>query len=328
MKNHIYIFRIDYLELSSPIRLSKTISIIPGNYELQENEEVNFDISFQFNKYSYIFIEKEDYVDLNDLVKDLNLVYALFSFLMSNWVEIYPRENYYIIYENGKRTILKKAIIIPFRRFEFNLQYSRIHQSKNKIRTVIDEMYMSFKESPITHSIYYIIGELLISKRENIALTKVIYAWNAIEHLAFNYWKKANKEKLYIIREEKFGPLMESLQDILKEYIENKIDESTDVNISDLETDFYNQDYKQLLKNKLKNGVDNFSPIMYKIIRMFENEGLNLTKQEYELIRDMNRLRNLIYHIGVKREKIRKKIKKEPFDLINEFLYFLEIKIW
>ncbi len=26
MKNHIYIFRIDYIELSSPIRLSKTIS--------------------------------------------------------------------------------------------------------------------------------------------------------------------------------------------------------------------------------------------------------------------------------------------------------------
>ncbi len=327
MKKHIYIFRINYLEVRSPIKLSETISILPGNYELSQDEDLNFDISFQINKYSYIFIERDISLKISDLKKELNLIFALISFLLSNWIDIYPQESYHINYDTNKRIMLEKGIIVPFKSFKFNRQYSRIYSIKDRFRKIINEMYRIFIEDPISDSIYFIIGQFLISKREDILLTKVIYAWNVLEHFASSYWENTNKTQLYIINEEKFDQLMKSLNDTLEEYIKNKIKQN-DIYLSQLEVDFYRQDYIKLLKDKLRNGVDNFSPIKYKIIRMFEIEGLNMTKQEYELINKMYKMRNFIYHKGVKKEEIEKEIKKDPADLAKEFLNFLEIKIW
>jgi len=326
MKKHIYIFRINYLGIRLPIKLSETISILPGNYELSQDEDLNFDISFQINKYSYIFIERDISLEFSDLRKELNLIFALISFLLSNWLDIYPQECYHINYDTNKRMILEKGKIVPFKSFEFNRQYSRILPSKDRIRKIINKMYRIFREDTISDSIYFIIGQFLISKREDILLTKVIYAWNVLEHFVSSYWENSNKTQLYIINEEKFDELIESLNNTLEEYIKNL--EQDDIYISQLKVDFYRQDYKKLLENKLRNGLDNFSPIKYKIIRMFEIEGLNMTKIEYEIINKMNKMRNFIFHKGVKKEEIEKEIKKDPADLTKEFLNFLEIKIW
>ena len=327
MGKHTYIFRINYLEVRIPIKISETISIIPGNYQLTQDEDINFDISFQFDKFSYIFLERDNNLEFSDLNKELELIFALISFLLSNWIDIYPRESYHISYDNNNKIVLEKGIIVPFKNYEFNRQYSRIYPVKDRIRKIINKMYKIFIENPISDSIYYIIGQFLISKRENILLTKVIYAWNVLEHFAFSYWEKINKEQLYIIKEEKFNGLMDSLENTLDEYIKINI-EQKDIYISQLEAEFYKQDYITLLKDKLRNGINNFSPIKYKIIRMFENERLNISRQDYDLINKMNRVRNFIYHKGVKKEEIKKEINKDPQDLIHEFLQFLEIKLW
>ena len=327
MKKHAYIFRINYLELRKPIKISETISIIPGNYELSQDEDLNFDISFQFNKYSYIFIERDDKLEFSDLKKELNLLFALISFLLSNWIDIYPQESYHIVNNNYKKIILEKAIIVPFKTYEYNKQYSRINPSKDRIRLILGEMYKIFVENSISESIYYLIGQFLISKREHSLLNKVIYAWNVLEHFAFTYWENNNKDQLRIITEEKFRDLIDSLEKTLEEYINNEVNQN-DVYISQINAEYYKHDYKKLLKDKLRNGVDNFSPIKYKIIKMFENEGLNLTKQDYDLINKMNKIRNFIYHKGIEKEGIEKEIKVDPKDLIGEFQKLLEIKFW
>ena len=273
MKKHTYIFRINYLEVRTPIKISETIFILPGNYELSQDEDLNFDISFQFNKYSYIFLERDNNLEENELKKESRLIFALISLLLSNWIDIYPQESYHIVYNNNNKILLENGTIVPFKNFNFNRQYSRICPSKDRIRKIIGKMYKTFIENNISDSIYFIIGQLLISKREDILLTKSIYAWNVLEHFVFSYWKKTNKEQLSIINGEKFNNLMESLENTLEDYVQNKV-EKDEIYISQLEAEFYKQDYMKFLKNKLRNGVDNFSPIKYKIIRMFENEGL------------------------------------------------------
>jgi len=57
MKKFCYIYRILYLELHIPLKITDTIFLLPKSSSLDKN---NYIINFNKNEFSYILIESEE----------------------------------------------------------------------------------------------------------------------------------------------------------------------------------------------------------------------------------------------------------------------------
>ena len=334
MKRHIYIIRVNYLRITSPIKLTDDITLIPYGYEKDGEEQsdvtINHDISFDDNSYSYLFIEKDVELGEKELNNEIRQIISLFSFVVSNQLDLFGFfENFHIHYKNKSKIILEQAVICPFHKYPLDRSYSLVYQKeKNMLKAVINKMYEIFIKKPISNSFYYIINEYLISKREKIPAIKAAFAWNTLEHMAAKYWEEIDKSKLYIISKKKFDNLIKKLKKEFHIFLDNNIDEDKDVLVSNNSPSNYRTNYRSLLNQGLSESIYRFSPILYKIDQMFKNEGIQLKDKEIALIKKMKRIRDLMYHEGLDGDKIEREIRQDPITIIQKFLKLLYLKIW
>ena len=156
--------------------------------------------------------------------------------------------------------------------------------------------------------------ELISSYRERIIETSGTNAWNVLEQMASRYWKKKDKTKLYIIKEEKLNDYIKFLDTNANRFIKDNINEE-DVT---LDLPKYKNSYIQLLKR----DIFGFSPVKFRIYRMFEEEEISY-KNNKDLIKDMYDIRNYRYHHGLNIAEIQQKMGKNPIDVIVKFRPFL-----
>lgn len=165
--------------------------------------------------------------------------------------------------------------------------------------------------------------EYIASYKEPLIEISGTNAWNVLEHIASRYWGRKDKKKLYIIKEEKLNDYIEFLDTNANQFIEDNIDKEDDVT---LDLPDYKENYKDFLKRTITRDIIRFSPVKFRIYRMFEEEKIPY-KSNKELIKDMYDIRIDRYHYGLNIAEIQLKRGKNPIDVIVRFRPFLYRKI-
>ncbi len=322
MKTHNYLFRISCLELYYPVIIDEEICIIPNSDNMRDEIEPNLIfIDFNPDSFSYLLIQSEIPINREELENRAKKAISMLIILILN--PLYIEEFYHFKHEEGNFSLVK-ASIKPFEKPDFKKKRNYLHgrlgiYSFNKIAR---NLFKKISKNPISDSLYSIIMEYIASYKEPLIEISGTIAWNVLEHIASRYWNKKNKKKLYIIRKEKFEDYIDVLSQCAEKFIEN-IDELKDVLIDHPK---YKGVYKGLLKNSLSSEILKYSPVKFRIYRMFEEEKIS-DKSDEELIKDMYVIRNDMYHSGLNISEIQQKRGKNPIDVIVKFKPFLYRKI-
>ena len=188
-------------------------------------------------------------------------------------------------------------------------------------RQIFKTLIKKISENSIKEYLHDIVSGLLLSLKEEIFSIKLSAAWNALEHMATRYWIVNNEAKLYTIKKEKFDILVEKINEIINLFLENEVKEE-DINIEKQYWDKW--DYKQLIKGHLTNNINQFSPIKYKIKVMLQDQDMSI---DDKLIKEINDVRNWIFHYGYTYEEIESKLGSSPKNLLIRFIFTIYEKI-
>ena len=322
MKAHNYLFRISCLELYYPVIVNDDIYIIPNSVNMRDEIEPNLTyIDFNPDSFSYLLIQSEIPINREELENLAKKAISMLIILILNPLEL--EEFYHFKHQEGDFSLVK-ASIKPFEEPDLKKKRNYLHGRLGvyPFNKIAGNLFKKISENPISDSLYSIIMEYTASYREPLIEISGTIAWNVLEHISSKYWEKKNKEKLYIIRKEKFEDYIDALSQCADNFIEN-IDEVKDVLIDHPN---YKGTYKGLLKNSLSPKILKFSPVKFRIYKMFEEEKI-LYKSNKELIEDMYGIRIDRYHYGLNIAEIQLKRRKNPIDVIVKFRPFLYRKI-
>ncbi len=322
MKAHNYLFRISCLELYYPVIINDNICIVPNSDNMRDEIESNLTyIDFNPDSFSFLLIQHENPIDREELENLAKKAISMLIILILN--PLYLEEFYHFKHEEGNLSLVE-ASIKPFEEPDLKKKRNYLHgrlgvYSFNKIA---GNLFKEISKNLISDSLYSIIMEYITSYKEPLIEISGTIAWNVLEHIASRYWDKKNKKKLYIIRKEKFEDYIDALSQCADDFIDN-IDEIKDVLIDHPN---YKGNYKGLLKNSLSPEILKFSPVKFRIYRMFEEEKIPY-KPNKELIKDMYDIRIDRFHYGLNIAEIQLKRGKNPIDVIVKFRPFLYRKI-
>lgn len=322
MKTHNYLFRISFLELHYPIIINDDICIIPNSDNMRDEIESNLTyIDFNPSSFSYLLIQSENQINREELENLAKKIISIFIILILN--PLYLEEFYHFKYIKGNFSLIK-ASIKPFEEPDIKKKGNYLHGGLRiyTFNKIAENLFKKISKNPISDSLHSIIMEYIASYKEPLIEISGTIAWNVLEHIASRYWDKNNKKKLYIVRKEKFEEYIDVLSQCADKFIKN-IDEIKDVLIDGAD---YKGTYKGLLKNSITSGILKFSPVKFRIIKMFEEEKI-YDKAKKELIKDMYDIRVDRYHYGLNIEEIQLKRGKNPIDVIVAFKPFLYRKI-
>lgn len=323
MKAHNYLFRISCLELFYPVIINDDIYIIPNSDDMRDKYEVNLSfIDFNPSSFSYLSIMSEEPIELEELENLAKKVLSMLTILILN--PLYLEEFYHFKYE-GSNLSLVEATIKPFQEPDLKKKENYLHGKLGiyPFNEIVRDLYKKISNNPISDSLYSIIMEYIVSHKEPLIEISGTIAWNVLEHIASRYWNKRDKNKLYIIKKKKFNAYIKALSDCADDFIEHKINQQKDVL---LDHPNYTGTYKSLLKNGLTPQIIGFSPVKFRIFKIFEEEGIEYESKK-DLIMDMYDIRNKIYHDGLNIEQIKNILGKNPIDIIVKFRPFLYRKI-
>lgn len=317
MGKSCYIYRVLYLELHVPIKINDTISLLPRESSLDEK---NYNIDFNKDEYSFILIESEEEIkDKNLLQKKVELILTILSAFLCN--QFYCKENYCLKVENmSYKAIFAKIVPFPNRFIKKVRNYSFL--SAPGIQRHFGEIFSTLLENPLSDSLFYLMATLMACLRESIVEVSSILAWNFLEHLASRYWKSENEDYLLKINQKKFDDYISTLKDTALKFIKDEI-KKEDLLLTGEHSKVFN--ITNLLTSGISSKILPFSPVKYRILSMFEKEGI-LEDTDEEKIKTMNLIRNLLLHDGLSLIEIssHKKIKDDPKEfnaIYKAFLY-------
>ncbi len=320
-----YFYRILYLELHIPLKITDLIYILPRESSIDNR---NFSIDFNKDHYSFLLIESDKELEDKSLQNIVELVLTILSAFLSN--QFYYKE-YYHFKEFENDYIIQKARLIPFpnRSIQKVTHYSFF--TAPGLQRHFGEIFLKISDHSLSDSLFYLMATLMASLKENVFETSSILAWNFLEHLASRYWKIEDQHFLLTIKQEKFKQYISKLKEFALKYIKNEI-KKEDVNLSGESSKIY--DIKNLLTSGISSNIFRYSPVKYRIFSMLEKEGI-LEDEDKEKVKKMNNIRNLIMHDGLSLQDIRSnsKIDFDPIEfnaqnkafLYKKFLMFLKI---
>ena len=331
MKYYYYIYSIDFLNIPNALLLDEGIFLYPNKRvnAWSEKNRNKFDFppkfkdSFQFNlsSSSYLLIRKDVEADIAKLEKKIHLIITILSVIVSN--QLYFHENYYLILENEKEIVIKRAEINRIQKFLPKVISNMVIIDYLYFQANFKQILKKFSENRISNYLQDIISGLLLSLNEENFSIKLSVAWNTLEHLANRYWKNTDESKLYIIKEDKFKDFIKEMKSAADLFLTNEEKISKDdVNIEEKYRDKWK--YKDLLKSQLTDNITSFSPIRYKIRKMFENESINI---DDELVQKVKKMRDMIFHKGFNPDDIESKINGNPKDVLMRFIFTIYEKI-
>ncbi len=325
MTNFRYFYRILYLELHIPLKITDLIYILPRESSVDNS---NYGIDFNKDAYSFLLIESNKELEDNFLQNMVELVLTILSAFLSN--QFYYKE-YYHFKEIENDYKIQKARLIPFpiRPIQKVTHYSFF--TAPGLQRHFSEIYTKISEHSLSDSFFYLMATLMASLKENIFETSSILAWNFLEHLASRYWKIEDQNFLLTIRQEKFEQYISKLKEFALNYLKNEI-KKEDVLLTGESSKIY--ETKNLLTSGISSNIFRYSPVKYRIFSMLEKEGI-LEEEDKEKVKKMNKIRNLIMHDGLSLQDIRSNSRID-FDVIEfnvqyktflyrKFLMFLKI---
>lgn len=322
MKTHNYLFRISCLELYYPLIINDEICIIPNSDNMRDEIESNLIyIDFNPSSFSYLLIQSEIPINREELENLAKKTISMFIILILN--PLYLEEFYHFKYNKGNFSLIE-ASIKPFE--EPNLKKKRSYLDRRlgvySFNRIAGNLYKKISKNPISDSLYSIIMEYIASYKEPLIEISGTSAWNVLEHIASRYWDRKDKKKLYIIKEEKLNDYIEFLDINANQFIRDNIGKD-DVT---LDLPDYKENYKDFLKRTITRDIIRFSPVKFRIYRMFEEEKIPY-KSDKELIKDMYEIRVDRYHYGLNIAEIQHNRGINPISVIVRFRPFLYRKI-
>lgn len=322
MKTNNYLFRISCLELYYPIKFNDDICILPNLVNMRENVEPNLlYVDFNPKTFSYLLVQSDKPLNRKKLENLAKKSISFLTILILN--QLYIEEYYHFKLEGGVFSLVE-ATILPFKELELKKKNNYLHGRMGvyPLNKIAGKLFKKILDNPISDSLYSIIMEYITSHKESLIEISGTVAWNVIEHMASRYWERVDRKKLYIITEKKLIKFIDFLDTHADQFITDNI-ETDDVTIDHPD---YKSNYKNLLKRTIKRDILKFSPVKFRIFRMFEEEKI-LYEPNKKLIKDMYDIRVYMYHYGLSLEEIQTKIRKDPLDVIVKFKPFLYRKI-
>ncbi len=322
MRAHNYLFRISCLELFYPVIINDDIYIIPNSDNMRDNLETNFSyIDFKPSSFSYLLIMSEEPINREELENLAKQTISMLIVLLLN--PLYLEEFYHFKQDKGNVTPVE-VTIKPFEGPDLKKKRNYLHGrlAIYSFNEIARDLFKKILDNPISDSLYSIIMEYIVSHKNPLIEISGTIAWNVLEQIVSRYWEKKNKEKLYIITEEKLNDYIGFLDTKAGQFIDDNI-EKYDVM---LDLPEYKNNYKELLKRTITRNIMKFSPVKFRIFRLFEEEKITDTPNR-ELIKDMYNIRVFRFHYGLSLAEIQHKIGKNPIDVIVRFKPFLYRKI-
>ncbi len=318
MKAHNYLFRISCLESYYPVIINDDIYIIPNPDNMRDKIGPNLTyIDFNSDSFSYLSIQNEFPINKEELESLAKKVISMLIILILN--PLYLEEFYHFTHEEG-RVSLVEASIKPFENPDLKKKRNYLHGRLRlyPFNKISRSLFKKIKENPISDSLYSIIMEYITSYREQFIEISGTIAWNVLEHIASRYWDKKDKKMLYIVKEEKLNDYITFLDTTANHYIKHHVKEEDVI----LDLPDYKENYKNYLKKTITRDIVKFSPVKFRIFRMFEEEKIVYMPNK-DLIKDMYNIRIDRFHYGLNIAEIQQKRGKNPIDVIVKFRPFL-----
>ena len=308
MTKFYYIYRILYLELHIPLKITNKIFLLPRRQLLDER---NYNIDFNKDEYSFILIEsKEEIEDKQILEKKVKIILTILSAFFCN--QFYSKEYYYIKKENKDYEILE-ARIIQFPTRSIKKAYNYLFNNALGIQKHFGDIFEELSNHQLSDSLFHLTATLMACLKEDIFEMSAILAWNFLEHLAARYWNEENKNFLLKLNKEKFKEFRKKAVKFNKDNVQDDC-----VLLTGEHSEAY--DIAELLIS------DNHSPAKYRIFSMFEKEDIfEDNENDKDKIKKMNKIRNRLMHDGSSLEEIRSSpsITSQPIKFVSTYKSFI-----
>jgi len=306
MTDYCYIYRVLYLELHIPLKITDNIFLIPRKLSLDER---NYNMDFNIDEYAFILIESEEEIeDKQILEKKVEIILTILSIFFCN--QFYNKEYYFIKKENNHHEIFK-AKIIPFSNRNMKKVHNYLINNALGIQKHFGDIFHELSNHPLSDSLFYLTATLMAGLNESVFEKSAILIWNFLEHLAGRYWKEENKNYLYKLKNNEFKNFIKKVMKFNEEIVKDDY-----VLLTGEYSKVYN--ISELLIS------DNYSPAKYRIFSMFENEGIFEDKEnEKDKIKKIHKIRNKLLHDGLSLEELKSVLTFNLNLKIRKILFYL-----
>ena len=284
------------------------------NYNIDLDDEIFF-ICFKEEKISPKALKKLDTQTMLDFFTPIITTFELLYCYRITEVfhGIFTVEN--------KQIQFKKGFIYPENTFRVDIQANGIfgyEKSFFKVEKIVNSLLSELlsKRFEMIKAYNKAIAEYVHAKRSNLLEIRLFLSWFALEHLAFNFWKYTEPDRLNFLEEVHFNSVKEALPAIVKDA--NLIDETKITTFPEKRSNI-----EEHIIKKLSNHIS----IRFLIKKFLETFRTNITlsRKEKRKIYPMYSIRNKIIHEGVSLFEIRKLLRdKNPIDFNLHFLKLLE----
>lgn len=305
-----HLYKILYLEIHMPIKITDSIFLLPRKGSMNEN---NYQFAFNKEEYSYLLIVSKKLESVPSCDKqEIETVKTLLSLLLAN--QFYNTEYVQLKIENSTTNLLKAKITVNIQK-NIRERASLTHFNIISISRMLNTIYEDLKINSL--SLFNITSILMAFLRENVFELAIILGGTFIEHLATRYWNKKDPELLLNITFNAFNRYIKIIKGRANEFFKNELKKD-----EILLTGEYSQKAKSLLFQTLSPNVNNFSPAKYRFYSLLRNENL-FKAEDKQKIKLLYQMRNMIIHDGKNLEDI----KADPKIIVNPIQLLEEIKM-
>jgi len=291
---YYHLYKIIYLELHIPIKITDSIFLLPHKDLLNER-----DYRFSFNKeeYSYLLIvsKEEEEVPKCDEEK-INRVRTILSLILAN--QFYNTEYLNFEVKDSLSRLIIGKITTNVKSF-VRERGSLIHFNIIGFQSILNMIYEDLETNPLSPSLFNFTSTLMAFLREHVFELAIILGGTFIEYISAHYWRNNNPEFLLNITEAAFNHYIELLKSRAKDFFKSELKEK-DILLKDAKPDVI----RGLLLRNLSPNVINFSPAKYRFYSLLKNE--NLDNEDFEQnVKLLYKMRNDIVHDGKNLEDIK-----------------------